>query len=300
MSGAMNGLASAVSVVAVAWAGWEIGKWISEITGLNSVLENFFAKWIYGMDSVEEKMKEQDAKFQEFKKIRDEKIKTGILPAATQSIKIDPEISKAQAALDDFIWKKKYEQLSIAEKINAMEERRNQIAAEYVRTQDELKKIELFKEGMSAKFEIQDLQKQQTESTQNLQSQYDEKLERFKMSQMSVEEKINNLLTKRQILNDYLSSSKEEEIKKAMAILDLDEEITSLQSSMNSRTVLDNKPKFAEAVEKGTVEAYRAEIAGKNPTEEYNKKTANNTEKIYKGIQTTNNLLKPLNNLGVA
>lgn len=58
--------------------------------------------------------------------------------------------------------------------------------------------------------------------------------------------------------------------------------------------------KFAAAVEAGTVDAYRAELAGKNSAEEYSKKTADNTAQMVKEQKSLASALKPLGKLKIA
>lgn len=58
--------------------------------------------------------------------------------------------------------------------------------------------------------------------------------------------------------------------------------------------------KFAAAVEAGTVDAYRAELSGKNSAEEYSKKTADNTSQMVKEQKSLASALKPLGKLKIA
>lgn len=77
------------------------------------------------------------------------------------------------------------------------------------------------------------------------------------------------------------------------------QQIEETVSTINSANATPQM-KFAGAVEKGTVDAYRAELAGKNTTEEYTKKTADNTEKMYRAQTQANSYLSKFANLGVA
>ena len=58
--------------------------------------------------------------------------------------------------------------------------------------------------------------------------------------------------------------------------------------------------KLGAAVEKGTVDAYRAELAGRNSQVEYAKQTSKNSEKLCMVQKQSLGYLKNLANIGVA
>ena len=117
---------------------------------------------------------------------------------------------------------------------------------------------------------------------------------------MTHEEQINFLLAKRaKLQNAILSATGAKAYDLKNEVLSIDEQLQSLQGKdFSSGTIKENR--FAAAVEAGTVDAYRAELAGKNSAEEYSKKTADNTEKMYKEQKALTLAMKPLGRLKTA
>ena len=102
---------------------------------------------------------------------------------------------------------------------------------------------------------------------------------------------------------DFGLRTKIQEIKKEMenSVMDFLKGMESIDLDTNLTVKHEfYKPQFADAVEKGTVEAYRAELAGKNPTLDYARATSENTAKMIAEQKILNQALKPIAALGVA
>ncbi|MDD5729456.1 MAG: hypothetical protein PHV59_12930, partial [Victivallales bacterium] len=97
---AMNALGSAALVVGVAFAGWHFGKAISEMTGLDKVLEDFYAKWIFGIDEIKKRDASLDAKIKALPKLG---TRAAVEQKKSEEVSVDPDISKAQKELNEMV-----------------------------------------------------------------------------------------------------------------------------------------------------------------------------------------------------
>lgn len=75
------GTGTALAAVGTAFAGWEIGKKIAEILGIDKALENLYGNWFFGLDEAKKKSDELDKQIAENQKKRNERIKNQYAPA---------------------------------------------------------------------------------------------------------------------------------------------------------------------------------------------------------------------------
>jgi hypothetical protein len=312
---ALRGLAMAlkvvgggIAVVGVAWAGWEFGKWLGEIAGIEKL-----SLKIAGLGGEYEKLQKgidenQKKELIKLAKLKDERIKNGTLkaPAAPdlsaqiQTTK-DPEILKLQKDLEEKIAESKFNQLSDDGKINSLIEKRSELAVKYRDAISETESIKIGEEILKASTQLNDLQKQQQDKITSARESFQKKVEAFNYKNMTDEEKINFLLQKRgKLQNDVLLASKDKAYELKGEIVGIDEQLQDIQSGTGNKfsSALGKENNFAGAVEKGTVDAYRAELAGKSTTEEYTKKTADNTGKMYREALKQTQSLKKFELLG--
>ena len=325
-SSAMAGIASGAAVVGTAIAGWKIGDWISEFTGLKSVLTDFYAKWIFGIEQVQKKSDELDAKVREAWKDRGTR---GIIAAAEEAkakaaadakyrgdiqgqAAFDPERAREGRKLQDEIRIAGMSDVTLQDKLAIIAEKRANIMRESLNvgkaTGDAAKDLEaeenriqkLREEDVRLQIERNKLVEDERKKNLDAQAAYDEKINDIKFKNAnSLEEKL-KLLTQKRVdieLKAAYAGSESEKLKLLGESADIEQQMKELKDTGKDKYVA---PRLAGAVEKGTIEAYRAELAGKNGDLEYTRKTADNTDKTVKELQTLNRTIRPLANLGVA
>ncbi|MFA6451720.1 MAG: hypothetical protein WCX65_19770 [bacterium] len=146
--------------------------------------------------------------------------------------------------------------------------------------------------------------KQEHKNALDAQLSLNEKITELKLKNAkSLDEKlkiIEDERTQAHVRSLYNEQSVEEKLKMEMADLDFDQRKKDLQKEYEDRQSKYVAPRLAGAIEKGTVEAYRAELAGQNQDTALFQKTEKNTEQTAKGVNQLVQSFKPFANMGVA
>ena len=241
--------------------------------------------------------------------MRAERIKNGTLtpgtptpqtPSVTTDVK-DTEVIRLQKELNDAIAKRKFDELSIDQQINSLMQTRASLMGTFISdTTKEVERLTAGKEILEATLKIKALEKEREDKITSAKERFENALEAAQFKNMKNEEKINFLLEKRAKLQNAIliaDAAKAYELK--TEVLGIDEQLQELQGKDFSKGFI-KENQFAAAVEAGTVDAYRAELSGKNSASEYGKKTADNTEKMYKEQKALTLAMKPLGKLKIA
>jgi hypothetical protein len=304
---AMNAFGSAVAVVGVAWASWEIGKKISELTGLDNLLTDFYAKYLFGAEEIQRKSDELNKKIEAAWGTRDNrKFSNGGLSAIvaddlTQEAKNNA--FRFQRDLKDMQSDNAAKNLEGLEKINALKEKQNRLD-EITRNLDPKKREENIKEKLKIGFEIEDVYKTMAKDAIAAQESLDNTISDIKLKNATTLEEKLEILAKKRIDAELAAVYGKDEAEKkkaeerALIIADQMDNLRKQDAEKSKEKYV--APRLAGAIEQGTVEAYRAELAGKNSDLEYTKKTADNTDRTAKGIQQLVTAFKPFGSLGVA
>jgi hypothetical protein len=323
---AMLGVGVALAAVAVAWVGWEIGKKIAELTGLDKALEDFYGTVFFGIDMLEKEGKKLDdvSKQMEDRKkllkeiqqitqsgagrdLLDEEIKKRnelIIQVRTLSdemgrygenvekviasamnvslpdqpiAKLDEETQKAKLKFEEKLQQAYYNEVSDLEKQAFLLEKQASLQ-EQIKTATGAEKYNLMGKEFDVTEKLDKLKEDGIKKIGGLQAELDKQVEDAAFSKMSNIEKINNLERKRLELLQMAKDSTDEAMKLEMQIQagDLQKNIESLKGA-ETKAETGKKVEFAAAVERGTVEAYRAEITKSNKSPE--NLTAKNTAK---------------------
>lgn len=326
-TGALATLASSAAIAGTAFAGWKIGNWISEFTGLKDVLTDFYAKWIFGIDQIQKKSDMLDEKIKALPALASRGIMAAentIKQQAEAAKKYIEEINKPskfdpQSALD---MRKLQDEIKIAgmadetlqEKLLIIAQKRVDIMREstnIINATEDAKKdkeaeekriLELQKEDVKLQIEKNKLIENERKNILEAQITLDEKLNDIKFKNATTLDEKLKLLTEKRIraeLNATYAKDEAVKLKYEGESADIEQEIKDLKKSTEDK----NKyvaPRLAGAVEKGTVEAYRAELAGQNQDTAILQQTARNTDVTAKGVQQLVQSFKPFANMGVA
>jgi hypothetical protein len=327
-TGALASLASGAAIAGAAFGGWKIGNWISEFTGLKDVLTDFYAKWIFGIEQIQKKSDQLDEKIKALPGLASR----GIM-AAENAIKQQAEATKKyieemlkpstfnpQSALD---MRKLQDEIKIAgmadeslqDKLLIIAEKRNAILRESMNvvnsTGDAVKDaeaeqkrmLELQKEDVKLQIEKNKLIENERKNILDAQISLDEKLNDIKFKNATTLDEKLKLLTEKRIraeLNAIYAKDEAVKLKYEGESADIEQEIKDLKKDALEKQNKYVAPRLAGAIEKGTVEAYRAELAGQNQDTAILQQTAKNTDLTAKGVQQLVQSFKPFANLGVA
>lgn len=296
-------------IAGVAFAAFKFGEWLGQLDFIKSRLE-WIGDWFYDIKGLEAQSAEYDRQLETLKKMRAERIKNGTLipgtPSAPQALSVttdvkDTEVIRLQKELNDAIAKRKFDELSIDQQINSLMQTRASLMGTFISdTAKEVERLTAGKEILEATLKIKALEKERADKITSAKERFENALESFNFKNMKHEEKINFLLEKRaKLQNAILISDAAKAYELKTEVLGIDEQLQDLQGAKFSSGIV-KENQFAAAVEAGTVDAYRAELAGKNSAEEYGKKTADNTSQMVKEQKSLASALKPLRELRVA
>lgn len=303
---ALKGLASAVSVVAVAVYGFKLGEWIGQlgkseddINNLKGGFVDFYAKWLFGADAAKNKNKELDKELDDFNKKQGRFGSRGIV----KKEEADSDTRKAYDKLNKIIADSQLKELEGQEKINEMRLRASNMTDVIATMKISPEKAEKIGEYVKLNDEISKLAKERGEEILKSEISLDEKLNDIKFKNAKTfDEKEQMLWNKRaeiglKILNEK-DLVKKNKLKEEDA--DLKDQIDQLNKASLEKRNQYVAPRLAGAVEKGTVEAYRAEIAASNGDTALFQQTAKNTDLTARGVNQLVNAFKPFGSLGVA
>ncbi len=297
-------------IAGVAFAAFKFGEWLGQLDFIKSRLE-WIGDWFYNIKGLEAQSAEYDRQLEILKKMRAERIKNGTLipgtPSAPQAPSVnlpevkDTEVIRLQKELNDTIAKRKFDELSIDQQINSLMQSRASLMGTFISdTTREVDRLTAGKEILETTLKIKALEKERADKITSAKERFENALESFNFKNMKHEEKINFLLEKRaKLQNAILISDAAKAYELKTEVLGIDEQLQELQGSKFSSGII-KENQFAAAVEVGTVEAYRAELSGKNSAAEYGKKTADNTSQMVKEQKSLASALKPLGKLKIA
>lgn len=296
-------------IAGVAFAAFKFGEWLGQLDFIKSRLE-WIGDWFYDIKGLEAQSAEYDKQLETLKKMREERIKNGTLTPGTPSIQQAPsvttdvkdtEVIRLSKELNDAIEKKKFDQLSVDQQINSLIQKRASLLGTYLSdTAKEVERLTAAKDMLDATNKINALEKERNDKIMSAKERFENALESFNFKNMKQEEKINFLLEKRAKLQaQILTADAAGAYELKTEIVGIDEQLKELQGSKFAAGIT-KENQFAAAVEAGTVEAYRAELSGKNSAEEYGKKTADNTALMVKEQKALTLAMKPLRSLKTA
>jgi hypothetical protein len=312
-SGAMAAIASSAAIAGTAIIGWNIGKFLGELLGL----EDRFAKLIFGIDGIKNKSDELDKQVEAAWGTKgNRKFSGGGISEAKdrENAKIDAqakyneemqkglgfnaELALTERKLQDDVNVSMMARETLEDKLNIIAYERNAILRESMNVMEstgdaakdllaEEKRLQgLREQDMKKQIEKMNLIKEEEKRIKDSNQSLNDKKNELKFKNaVTLEEKL-GILKKRQIDAELMAVYGKDEVERNKAnemVMDIEQQMKELKKEADQA----NKyvaPRLSGAVEKGTVEAYRAELAGTNGVDESIVKTAVSTERTAKGV----------------
>lgn len=298
--------------VAVGVVSFKIGEMIGNLSSVKDLTsESFFFRWATGADKTEaaEQAKSEDIfkKQQALRRAAQIRKETGTEYVKPKKIEPVIEIPKeeidAQKKYNDMVRDAQISQAQGQEKINLLRVKAAQIGMELAGTKGKDmidKRIEIFK----ADEDLAKALKEQEKKTFESQLSLNEKITDIKLKNAkSLDEKlkiIEDRRTQEHVRSLYEEQTEEEKIRMEKVDAEYNQNKKELIKEDEDKRSKYVAPKLAGAIEKGTVEAYRAELAGQNQDTAIFQQTAKNTDLTAKGVQQLVQSFKPFANMGVA
>ncbi|MFA6451735.1 MAG: hypothetical protein WCX65_19845 [bacterium] len=301
---------------------------VAAIAAVGIAYRKELSEWLVGVKSVQNKSDELDEKIKALPALGSRGIISGMEAVKNQAVAakkyleeiLEPSAFNAEMALNV---RKLQDEIKIAgmadeslqEKLLIIAEKRNQIIREStnvinstgdaIKDQEaEEKRLQSLREAdVRLQIEKNKLIEEERKKTLDAQISYDEKLNDIKFKNATtLDEKLKLLADKRirAELNATYAKDEATKLKYEGESADIEQEIKDLKKASAGKSNQYVAPRLSAAVEKGTVEAYRAEISANSQDTALFQKTEKNTEQTAKGVNQLVQSFKPFANMGVA